>query len=299
MNEKFPLPRDDGDGPRLSLRDILRNWLGGGGNRREGEPTLREILEELIDKYPEETVPVTAHERAMLLNLLNFGELRVDDVMVPRADVVAVELSTPVGEVVSVVREAGHSRLPVFRGTLDDIAGMVHVRDLLRLWGSNDPSALDEVVRRVLFVPPSMRVRDLLLQMRAARIHMAMVVDEYGGTDGLVTIEDLVEEIVGEIHDEHDSEEPPLLVEGRRGVIEADARVPIEDLESRVGYSLLPEEHEEHIDTLGGLVISLAGRVPSRGELISHPTGVQFEIVDADPRRIKHIRIHHVPPKTE
>ncbi len=296
MNEKFPLPRDDGDGPRLSLRDILRNWLGGMDHRHEGEATLREILEELIDKYPEETVPVSAHERAMLLNLLNFGELRVDDVMVPRADVVAVELSTPVGEVVSVVREAGHSRLPVFRGTLDDIAGMVHVRDLLRLWGSNDPSALDEVVRRVLFVPPSMRVRDLLLQMRAARIHMAVVVDEYGGTDGLVTIEDLVEEIVGEIHDEHDSEELPHLVEGRGGVIEADARVLVEDLESRVGCSLLPEEHEEHVDTLGGLVFSLAGRVPSRGELISHPTGVQFEVVDADPRRIKRLRIHHVPP---
>ncbi len=296
MNEKFTLPRDDGDGPRLSLRDILRNWLGGMGHRREGEATLREILEELIDKYPEETVPVTASERAMLLNLLNFGEIRVDDVMVPRADVVAVELSTPVGEVVSVVREAGHSRLPVFRGTLDDIAGMVHVRDLLRLWGSNDPSALDEVVRTVLFVPPSMRVRDLLLQMRAARIHMALVVDEYGGTDGLVTIEDLVEEIIGEIHDEHDLDELPLLVEGRGGVIEADARVLVEDLESRVGCSLLPEEHEEHVDTLGGLVFSLAGRVPSRGEMISHPTGVQFEVVDADPRRVKRLRIHHVPP---
>ncbi len=296
MNEKFASPGDDGDGPRLSLRDILRNWLGGAGHRREGEATLREILEELIDKYPEETVPVTASERAMLLNLLNFGEIRVDDVMVPRADVVAVELSTPVGEVVSVVREAGHSRLPVFRGTLDDIAGMVHVRDLLRLWGSDEPSALDEVVRRVLFVPPSMRVRDLLLQMRAARIHMAVVVDEYGGTDGLVTIEDLVEEIIGEIHDEHDLDELPLLVEGRGGVIEADARVLVEDLESRVGCSLLPEEHEEHVDTLGGLVFSLAGRVPSRGELISHPTGVQFEVVDADPRRIKRLRIHHVPP---
>ena len=230
----------------------------------------------------------------MFVNLLNFGDLRVDDVMVPRADIIAVEQSTPVAEVVGIICEAGHSRLPVFRDSLDDIVGMVHVRDLLRFWGADRPGALTEVVRRQLFVPPSMRVRDLLLQMRATRIHMAMVVDEYGGTDGLVTIEDLVEEIVGDIHDEHDSEVLPQLVEKPGGVVEADARAPVEDLEKRMGFNLLPEEGDEDIETLGGLVFSLAGRVPTRGELIVHPAGLQFEVVDADPRRIKRLRIKHV-----
>ena len=219
--------------------------------------------------------------------------------MVPRADIVAVEQFTSLPEVVAVVREEGHSRLPIFRGTLDDIVGMVHVRDLLGLWGSDNQFALNEITRRLLFVPPSMAVRDLLLKMRATRIHMAMVIDEYGGTDGLVTIEDLVEEIVGDIQDEHDAEEAPMLVEGPGGVVEAAARVAVEDLEARVGFGLFPDEHDEHIDTLGGLVVSLAGRVPSRGELISHPAGLEFEVVEADPRRIIRLRIHNVPPAPE
>ena len=302
MNENVPSrsPRDDGAESRSSLLRIVREWLRGLGRRHDGDDALRETLEALIEKRAaDETVPVNAEERVMLLNLLNFGELRVDDVMVPRADIVAVEQFASLAEVVKVMREAGHSRLPVYRATLDDIVGMVHVRDLLRLWGSDAPFALNEISRQILFVPPSMRIRNLLLQMRATRIHMAMVVDEYGGTDGLVTIEDLVEEIVGEIQDEHDVEELPTLVDKPGGVIEADARVPVEDLEARVGFSLLPDEHEEDVDTLGGLVFSLVGRVPTRGELIAHPAGLRFEVVDADPRRIKQLRIHHVPPAPE
>ncbi len=281
------------------LGQLILTWLRGLSFRRNGGDNLRESLEELINQHGDEDTPLNAEERTMLVNLLNFGDLRVDDVMVPRADVIAVEQSTPLAKVASIIREAGHSRLPVFRGNLDDIAGMVHVRDLLKYWGSNQPFTLAQLVRRLLFVPPSMRVRDLLLQMRATRVHMAVVVDEYGGTDGLVTIEDLVEEIVGEIHDEHDVDEHPMLVEKPGGVVEADARAAVEDLEARVGFSLLPEDRDEDVDTLGGLVFSLAGRVPTRGELIIHPAGLQFEILEADPRRVKRLRIQRVPAASE
>ncbi len=296
MNESLPSkPGDDRVEHQTSLIEVVRNWLRGLARRRDGETRLREILEEIIEERGDETLPTSTEERAMLLNLLNFGDLRVADVMVPRANIVAVEQSAPLTEVVKIMRDAGHSRLPVFRDTLDNIVGMVHVRDTLRFWGADRSFALGGIVRRFLFVPPSMPVRDLLMQMRATRIHMAMVVDEYGGTDGLVTIEDLVEEIVGEIQDEHDVKELPMLVDRPGGVIEADAQVPIEELESRVGCDLVPEEREEHVETLGGLVFSLVGHVPVRGELISHPAGLRFEVIDADPRRIKRLRIHRAP----
>ena len=281
------------------FRRFLRNWLVALGQRGNGDESLRGSFEEFIEKHAEETEEIDAQERAMLLNMLSFGELRVDDVMVPRADIVAVEQKMPPAEFVKVLHEAGHSRLPVFRGTLDDITGMVHVRDLLRYWGSDEPFTLEDIVRPLLFVPPSMRVRDLLLQMRVAHIHMAVVVDEYGGIDGLVTIEDLVEEIVGEIQDEHDTDDLPMLVEKPDGLIEADARLPVEDLEARVGGELYLEGSADEVDTLGGLVFSLVGRVPTRGELIAHPSGLQFEIVDADPRRIKRLRIHNAPAPPE
>ncbi len=296
MNERLPSkPGDDRVEHQTSLIEVVRNWLRGLARRRDGETRLREILEEIIEERGDETLPTSTEERAMLLNLLNFGDLRVADVMVPRANIVAVEQSAPLTEVVKIMRDAGHSRLPVFHDTLDNIVGMVHVRDMLRFWGADESFALGGIVRRFLFVPPSMPVRDLLMQMRATRIHMAMVVDEYGGTDGLVTIEDLVEEIVGEIQDEHDVKELPMLVDQPGGVIEADAQVPVEELESRLGCGLVPEEREEHVETLGGLVFSLVGRVPVRGELISHPAGLRFEVIDADPRRIKRLRIHRAP----
>ena len=295
MNENGPStsPRIDGAEPERSFLHSIRAWLRGIVRRRNGDATLRETVEGLIGQHNgDEEEPIDPTERTMFLNLLNFGDLRVDDVMVPRADIVSLDQSVEVAEMARIMREAGHSRVPVFRGTLDDIVGMVHVRDLLRYWGSEEPFSLGEITRRLLFVPPSMKVRDLLLQMRAARIHMAVVVDEFGGTDGLVTIEDLVEEIVGEIHDEHDVEELPALIDQPDGAIEADARVAIEELEERIGCSLVPEDREEHIDTLAGLVFSLVGRVPTRGELIDHPAGLQFEVLDAEPRRIRRLRIH-------
>ncbi len=291
--------RDNGAESESGFRRFLRNWLGGLGRRRDGDESLRGSFEEFIEKHADETEEIGAQKRAMLLNMLRFGELCVDDVMVPRADIVAVEQKMPPADVVKVLHEAGHSRLPVFRVTLDDITGMVHVRDLLRYWGSDEPFTLEDIVRPLLFVPPSMRVRDLLLQMRVAHIHMAVVVDEYGGTDGLVTIEDLVEEIVGEIQDEHDTDDLPMLVEMPGGLIEVDARLPVEDLEARVGGELYLEGSEDDVDTLGGLVFALVGRVPTRGELIAHPSGLQFEVIDADPRRIKRLRIHNAPAPPE
>ena len=211
--------------------------------------------------------------------------------MVPRADIVAAREGVALDELVALFNEASHSRLPVFRETLDDVIGMVHIKDLLGLWDKSQPLAMSELVRAVLFVPPSMPVLDLLLQMQATHIHMALIVDEYGGTDGLATIEDLVEEIVGEIEDEHDRLEAPQVVELPDGTLELDARTPIDDLEQRIGCNLLPEERDEDVETVGGLVFSLLGRVPRRGELMSHPAGVEFEVVDADARRVKRVRV--------
>jgi len=228
--------------------------------------------------------------------VLELDQRRVDDVMVPRADIVAAAADVSLEELVSLFTAASHSRLPVYRETLDDVIGMVHIKDLLGLWDKSEALAMDEITRQVLFVAPSMPVLDLLLQMQATRVHMAVVVDEYGGTDGLVTIEDLVEEIVGEIEDEHDRLVAPQVTELPDGVLEMDARTPIEDLERRIGCALLPEERDEDIETLGGLVFSVLGRVPRRGELLSHPSGVEFEVVDADPRRVKRVRVRRPAP---
>jgi CBS domain containing-hemolysin-like protein len=183
----------------------------------------------------------------------------------------------------------------VYRETLDDAVGMVHIKDLLACWDTSAPFELSNIVRRVLFVAPSMPMLELLLQMRANRTHMALVVDEFGGIDGLITIEDLVEEIVGEIEDEHDAEVAPEMAERADGSIEADARVQIEDFEQRVGAFLTAEERADDIETLGGLVFFIAGRVPGRGEVVRHESGIEFEILDADPRRIKRVKVGRLP----
>ncbi len=290
-DHEFGHDDDDASG----LITTIRDWLRGLGLGRNGESNLRESLEELIDEHQQAVKPIDPEERLMLLNILDFGELRVDDVMVPRVDIVALEASVPLKGTVDLFRKAGHSRIPVYRETLDDVLGMVHIKDLLEFWGRDKPFSLTSIVRKVVFVPPSMSVLALLMQMRASRVHMALVVDEYGGIDGLVTIEDLVEEIVGDIHDEHDVVEGPLLVENPDGSYEADARAEVEELEQRIGIDLLPEDEDEDIDTLGGLVFSLLGRVPARGEVVRHPGGVEFEVLDADPRRIKRLRVRLFP----
>jgi CBS domain containing-hemolysin-like protein len=206
-----------------------------------------------------------------------------------------------------VFRKAEHSRIPVYRETLDDPRGMIHIRDLMS-WITEEANGDDRIdlgkvdlkrtvgainiARELIYVPASMPVLDLLLKMQTSQLHLALVVDEYGGTDGLVSIEDLVEEVVGEIADEHDVEEGPMIrIDPRLGLI-ADARTPVEDLEEHLGIELVSDEQEEDIDTLGGVVFAIAGRVPARGELVRHPTGIEFEVLEADPRRIKKLRIH-------
>ncbi len=236
-----------------------------------------------------------------------FHLLRVDDVMVPRADIVAVESIASLSELTMTFKEAGHSRLPVYKETLDEPTGMVHIKDVMPylMFGAKgrntknypDKKVIQYIKRPVLFVPPSMLAQDLLKRMQVKRTHMAIVVDEYGGTDGLVTIEDLIEEIVGEIDDEHDEQEPVVqIVTGKGGktVWEADARITIEDFEEAIGREFATDDEEEDVDTLGGLVFTLAGRVPERGEIISHPDGIEFEVLDADARRVKRLRINDV-----
>jgi CBS domain containing-hemolysin-like protein len=267
----------------------------------------------------------------MLSRLLRFGALRVDDIMVPRADIIALEESEPLSELLRMFGEAGVSRIPLFNETLDDPRGMIHIKDLFR-WllkeaagdlfkapiavstaaASEEMSTAESLVphldlgqvdlsrpisaakirRPVLYVPPSMPATNLLIRMQSTRIHMALVVDEYGGTDGLVTIEDLVEQIVGDIEDEHDvAEAAHISMEPKLGLV-ASARTPIKELEEHLGLKLLKPEEEEDIDTLGGLMFALLGRVPVRGELVRHPSGLELEVLDADARRLKKVRIH-------
>ncbi len=265
---------------------------------------MRESLEEVIEESERKEPALSQQERVMLTNLLAFGELKVSDVMVPRARIMAVDEETPMGELVALFRDAKHSRLPVYRENLDDPTGLVHVKDVLSLLGPDgaggyrlEPSALKEIKRPVLFAPPSMRVLDLFLKMQASHTHLALVIDEYGGTDGLVSIEDIIEEIVGDIADEHDEETPPLRRDGEDYI--ADARLELEDFKTETGIDLMIPDADEDVDSLGGLVVWLLGRLPQRGEIVAHPAGYEFEVLEADPRRVKRLRIRRgetIPP---
>lgn len=266
--------------------------------RGTGEASLRESLEEVIEEHEDagDEEPLGAEGREMLLNVLKYNEARADDIMVPRADIGAFDVAGSFSDLVATFRKEGHSRLPIYRGSLDDVIGMVHVKDVMQVLGAKDaaqkPPALEDIIRDVIVVPPSMRLIDLLKRMKTQRTHMAIVVDEYGGADGLVTIEDLVEQIVGEIEDEYDETNEPSLTFIGAGVYEADARVEIKELEKVLGADLLSDALDEAVDTLGGLVFTLEGRVPEIGEVVDHAEGFRFEIIDADPRRINRVRIH-------
>jgi CBS domain containing-hemolysin-like protein len=264
---------------------------------RNGDTDLRDAIEELIEETADQQTELDPGERDLLRNIMKLREISAHDVMVPRADIVAIPHDITLPNLVAKMAKDAHSRLPVYRESLDDIIGFVHIKDVLPFWGAEKPFKLEDILRRVLFIAPSMRALDLLLQMRAARVHMALVIDEYGGIDGLVTIEDVVEEIVGEIDDEHDVDEGPKLIREGEGVFVADGRLPLEDFEEAFGEVLTQEEREADLNTLGGFVVSLAGRVPGRGEIIAHPSGVEFEILDADPRRLKRLRIRRTAPK--
>jgi CBS domain containing-hemolysin-like protein len=311
-----PVSTDRRTGADGTILQRLRSLFGS----RQSSSDLRESLAGALDEVAGiATDPFSAKERSMLRNVLGLRDLRVDDVMVPRADIDAVDVNVTIAGLLEEFREAGHSRLPVYRETLDEPAGMVHIKDLLgwmtsqALLSEEDlarrrtkpPGNLDlrrvplntalsnaSIIRPVLYVPPSMPAVDLLVKMQATRVHLAIVVDEYGGTDGLVSIEDLVEEIVGEIEDEHDEETAPMIVPTDDGGFIADARAPLEEVAKMLGESLEIGDLVEDIDTLGGLVFNQVGHVPVRGELVEFPGGFEFEILDADPRRVKRVRIH-------
>ena len=297
MNDTPDSPRPGDDPPKSAageggsgLLALLRGLLGG----RNGNDNLRDTIEELIEQEDAGAAEASV-DLGLFRNVLRVRDLTVDDVMVPRADIIAVDVGTTLADVAKLMSESGHSRLPVYRGQLDDVSGIVHIKDLLACWQEDPAAGIRKIVRKLLFVAPSMPVLHLLLQMRSQRIHMAMVVDEFGGIDGLVTIEDLVEEIVGEIEDEHDPEEKPALVRRGEGVVDIDARFEIDDLEGEIGAFLTAEERDEDIDTVGGLVFFIAGRVPGKGEIIRHDSGIEFEVLDADPRRIRRVRASNIP----
>jgi CBS domain containing-hemolysin-like protein len=303
--------REGGDG-------FLSKWLRAILGWRAGS-TRADLKEVLEDSAPGD-LGFSPEESTMLKNILGLRERRIDDVMVPRADIVAVQQDIALGELVKVFENAGHSRLVVFNDTLDDPVGMVHIRDLIGfmtaraaatpksgprrkkkpLEGALDLAAIDlampltetKIVRTILFVPPSMPAIDLLAKMQATRIHLALVVDEYGGTDGIVSIEDVVELIVGNIEDEHDDDEAPGILKQSDGSFVADARASLEDVIVAVGKGFDVGEALNNVDTLAGYLVTQVGRVPVRGELVPGPAGFEFEVLDADPRRVKKVRIH-------
>jgi magnesium and cobalt transporter len=295
--------KSQGDSPKKtngsSLLTKIRSFFG----HRPADQSLRDTLEVYLEESASElntTSEGERDERAMLANILRLRELTADDVMLPRADIVALSSEASLDDLIEIASKEQHSRLPIYKESLDDVIGMVHVKDVLTSFRRQNDFSIEDIIREILFVAPSMAVSDLLLKMRLTRTHMALVVDEYGGIDGLVTIEDLVEQIVGEIEDEHDIDDDPELTEVAPGEWVTEARMKIEDLEAMTSAILTDEEREEDIDTLGGLVFTIAGRVPGRGEVVTHSSGIDFKVLEADPRRIKRLRLSKLPsPPTD
>ncbi|HYD39172.1 MAG TPA: hemolysin family protein [Allosphingosinicella sp.] len=282
---------DESDNGRRSIWRAIRAMLFGD----DGEATLREEIEEAIESHEGEA-PIVGDlspiERQMLRNLLHFGESTVADIAVPRGDIIAVPSTITFEGLVAAFAEAGHSRLPVYEESLDSVIGMAHIKDVftVQVSGAEPPEDVTALLRKPLYVPESMGVLDLLARMRGGRVHLAIVVDEFGGTEGLVTIEDVVEEIVGEIEDEHDEETPGLLIPLDDGIWDADARAELEEvaetIDARLGAA------EEDVDTLGGLATLLAGHVPQTGEIVEHPSGWRLEVTESDTRRVTRLRLH-------
>jgi len=327
MSEREAPSSDEPSGPRPGLFDRVRNMLG------LGAASIRDDIEDALEDAGT-TTDFSPQERAMLKNVLNLHDLRVADVMVPRADIISVPIEASLADVLTVFRTAGHSRLPVHAGSLDDPRGMVHIRDFVNHIaalaetapqprrrraatgenGGEAPAAPDiarvattggidltqplagaRILRPVLYAPPSMPALDLLVKMQATRTHMALVIDEYGGTDGLASIEDIVEMIVGDIEDEHDEVEAPEIASLADGTFVVDARASLEDVRKALGEDLAEIGEEEDVDTLGGLITAFLGRVPARGEIVAPNDRLEIEVLDADPRRIKRLRINRRP----
>lgn len=300
------------DAPGRGLSHWLSHFLDRLGLRGGG--TIREEITEALAQGSGQLADLSTQERAMLSNVLSLRERRVGDVMIPRADIIAVPADATLDELLALFRTAGHSRLPVFDDSLDDPRGMVHIRDFLEFIagqakaepsaGLSEPAfhdlgavdltmtlAATKIMRPVLYVPPSMPAVELLVRMQATRTHIALVIDEYGGTDGLVTIEDLIEIVVGDIEDEHDLEEAPTITPDGEGRYSADARATLDELREVTGIDLSQNPVAEEVDTLGGLIVTLAGHVPAQGETVEGPDGLVFEVVEADSRRVKRLSI--------
>ena len=261
-------------------------------------PLAREEITELLEESIRDTIHFDTHESTLLRNMLGLRDINALDVMVPRADIFYVDQSDSMEQIIEKMTAASHSRVPVVNENLDRVEGILHIKDLLRMMQTNEKVNITTLLRQPIFISPTMRLLDLLQEMRLRRLHLALVVDEYGGTDGLITIEDLVEEIIGEINDEHDEDTTPLFDIANDGTAMADARLEIEMLEAVTG-SLLDADNQDEIDTVGGLVISLAGRVPGRGEIVRHPSGLEFEIIESDPRHVSMVKIRRLIKSTE
>ena len=308
MSEAERGDRNHREAPPASLFERLRGLIG------LGPASVRDDIEDALEEAAE-NADFTPQERAILKNVLDLHDVRVEDIMVPRADIIAIAADTPLSEVLSVFRTAGHSRLPVYGETLDDPQGMIHIRDFVDFLASEPkfglvpeaasrprllgveigmamPLTTAAILRPVLYAPPSMPALDLLLKMQTSRTHMALVIDEYGGTEGLVSIEDIVEAIVGDIEDEHDEAERPKVAPGPAGTFLVEARAPLGEVSKAVGFDFSALSDAEDVDTIGGLLAAHLGRVPNRGEIISDLGDFEFEVLDADPRRVKRLKIH-------
>ena len=254
---------------------------------------LKQSIETVLDSDLKGTEGISKHERLMLLNILKIDGIRSSDIMIPRADIGAVELNDSFEKVLEVFIKEAHSRVPIYEKNLDNIIGMIHIKDLVNYQNQKktETNFLQNLKREILEIPPSMPVLDLLLKMQLTRLHMGIVIDEYGCTDGLVTIEDVIEEITGEIEDEHDEKNLPMLIKSSLNTFEASARIEIDELQKVTNVEFLNSYDNEDIDTLGGLIFSIIGRVPQRGEIIKHTSGTTFEIKDADPMKIKSVKV--------
>ena len=292
------------DDPPSSRDDFTDKIIEESKSRRQGwfkrlfsstnDDRLREVVEEFIEEAnvsSDESDISRSHERILLSNILKLRDLRAQDVMVPRADIIAVDSTIKKEELMKVYAETPRSRLPVYKESMDHILGTVHIKDFLGQLASNDRFCLSKITREVPIISPSMPVMDLLIQMRETRNHMSLIVDEFGGIDGLITLGDIIEAITGEIDDIYDEDSTPQIKRQSNNVLIADARVLIEDFEQEIGQDILEDDEREEIDTLAGFVFAWSGRVPAKGEIIEHPSGLLFEVVEGDTRRIRKIRI--------
>jgi magnesium and cobalt transporter len=296
LQNDTPAQRPAGEGKVL---DWFKNLIAN-KSEDDADDSLREAIEELIEEKKEQPQSAVAvHERMLISNILELRDLPVVDVMVPRADIVAIEITAARDDLFRILAEKPHSRLPVYQNDLDNILGVIYMKDIVAAMMTKSEFEIKDIMRDAMVVSPAMRVMDLLLQMRKTRMHTAYVVDEFGGIDGLITINDLIEAIVGEIDDDGDFDIAPQLIERPNNTVIADARFPLEAFEEVYGEIFSENEEHREVDTLGGLASYIAGYVPTRGEIIKHSSGIEFEILDADPRRVMRLRVRNLPKKVE